>query len=98
MATNVAVMSTRKQKRGLEFQFNGKKQLNSSSMIIDLGTIHKARLKQLYEPFKLSCEKIETEKENLETLKLKKTKLKNKLLEVYSFLLKNPPMIMYHLF
>ena len=61
---------------------------------MDMSTINKARLQQLSEPFKASCEKIETEIKNLKQLKLKKSKLKNKLIEVYRFLLKNPNMIL----
>lgn len=87
--------SQRLAKRGLEFQINGKKQLSSNSMVIDVVGIQKLRLKQLMEPFKMACEKIEAEKENLETLRLKKTKLKNKLVDVYVFLLRNPTMILY---
>ncbi len=86
--------SQRLAKRGLEFQINGKKQLSSNSMVIDVVGIQKLRHKQLMEPFKMACEKIESEKENLENLRLKKTKLKNKLVDVYMFLLRNPTMIL----
>lgn len=92
--TKISGFSQRLAKRGLEFQFNGKKQLSSNSMVIDVAGIQKLRLKQLIEPFKMACEKIESEKENLENLRLKKTKLKNKLVDVYMFLLRNPTMIL----
>lgn len=64
------------------------------NVVVDMTSINKARLQQLYEPFKAASERIEVEKKNLESLKIKKSKLRNKLIDVYHFLLKNPQMIM----
>lgn len=63
-------------------------------VIMDISSIHKARLGQLQEQFKQAVDKIENEANNLESLKVKKTKLRNKLLDIYQFLLKNPPIIL----
>jgi len=61
---------------------------------VDMSNYHKLRLVQLREPFKVACDKVEAETKNLEALILKKTKLRNKLLDVYRFLLRNPQMIL----
>ena len=66
-----------------------------SSVITGIGSILKARLVQMQDQFKVAMDKIETEEKNLETLKIKKTKLRNKLIEIYQFLLKNPNIILY---
>lgn len=65
-----------------------------TSVIVDMTNINKARMHQLLEPFKAATERIEMEEKNLESLKIKKSKLKNKLIDVYHFLLKNPNMIL----
>lgn len=65
-----------------------------SSVITGIASIHKARLNQLQDMFKAAMDKIENEENNLEALKIKKTKLRNRLIEIYQFLLKNPHMIL----
>lgn len=65
-----------------------------SSVITGIAGIHKARMNQLQEQFRLAMDKIENEEKNLEALKIKKTKLRNRLIEIYQFLLKNPNIIL----
>lgn len=71
-----------------------RKKNKGMQVTVDMTSISKARVNQLMEPLKRVNEKIDVEHTNLESLKVKKLKLKNKLLEVYTFLLKNPGMIL----
>lgn len=66
-----------------------------NQMVSDIGGIYKIRMKQLQEQFKQAVERIEDETKNLESLKLKKKKLRNKMIDIFQFLLKNPSIIMY---
>lgn len=61
---------------------------------MDMSSIYKNKLGQLQEQFNLMVDKIETETMNLESLKTKKTKLRNKLVEIYQFLIRNPHIVL----
>jgi hypothetical protein len=78
-------------KQDLEIQ---KKPSSGMQVMMDMGTIHKARLNQLMEPFKTACDKIKHEQDNLDSLKHKKSKLRSKMIDVFAFLLKNPDYIL----
>lgn len=67
---------------------------NITNVLTDIGGINKIRMQQLQEQFKIAVDKIEIETKNLDSLKAKKKKLKNKLIDIYQFLLKNPHIIM----
>lgn len=67
---------------------------NLAHVLTDIGGINKVRMQQLQEQFRLAVDKIEAESKNLESLKAKKKKLKNKLVDIYQFLLKNPQIVM----
>lgn len=66
----------------------------NGNVIMDMTGINNARLNEMKEQFKAAMDKIENEFRNLESLKIKKTKLRNKLLDIYQFLLKNPHIIL----
>lgn len=67
---------------------------NLSHVMTDIGGINKIRMQQLQDQFKLAVDKIDNETKNLDSLKAKKKKLKNKLIDIYQFLLKNPHIIL----
>ena len=66
----------------------------NGNVIMDMTGINNARLNEMKEQFKAAMDRIESEFRNLESLKIKKTKLRNKLLDIYQFLLKNPYIIL----
>ena len=80
--------------RRLEASGSIKFQANLNHVMTDIEGINKIRMQQLQEHFKLSVEKIDSENNNLESLKAKRKKLKNKLIDIFQFLLKNPHLIM----
>lgn len=67
---------------------------NLSHVMTDIGGINKIRLQQLQDQLKICIDKIDTETKNLDSLKSKRKKLKNKLIDIYQFLLKNPHIIL----
>lgn len=73
---------------------NYKAQTLKNQVFMDMTQINKARLNQLNEPFKAAADKVEIEMKNLEALRMKKIKLRNKLIDVYHFLLKNPQIVL----